>query len=116
MAVPVVTFANATSTANAATANGGAGVITTEVLSTATSSGYTMTLTNSMIAAADIVTVDVSNGTNTQGFPTVTSVTPAAGSVVIIVANAHVTQAISGTLKINWQVLKAATSPRPILS
>jgi hypothetical protein len=97
----------ATATAGAATLNAGRGKITTEALTTAAAASYTLTLTNSAIAAADIVLVSVANGTNTQGITVVQSVTPAAGSVVILINNQHAAQALNGTLVISFVVVKA---------
>jgi hypothetical protein len=92
----------------AATLNKLSGKITSEALTTAQDASYTLTLTNSTIAAADIVLVSVANGDNTQGTTVVTKVTPAAGSVVIIVTNKHATaQALNGTIVISYAVIKA---------
>jgi hypothetical protein len=92
----------------AATLNAQTGKVTSEALATAQNAIYTLTLTNNQIAAADIVLVSVANGTNTQGSPVVTRVQPAAGSVVILVANLHATaQALNGTIVVSYQVIKA---------
>lgn len=96
----------ATAVAGAATLNKNAGVVTSEALTTAGLADYTLTLTNSAIAAADQVMVNVGNGTNTQGDPVVGIVTPAAGSVVVRVRNAHATEALNGTLKIAFVIFK----------
>ena len=96
----------ATATSGAATLNKSAGVITTESLSTAAAGTYTLTLTDSQIAAADQVYASVAYGTSTTGSPVVTRITPAAGSVVIIVQNIHASAALNGTLKIAFHVLK----------
>jgi hypothetical protein len=94
--------------AGAATLNKLSGKVTTEDLTTAQDASYTLTLTNTSVAAADIVLVSVASGTNTQGTTVVTKVTPAAGSVVIIVTNKHATaQALNGTLVISYVVIKA---------
>lgn len=98
----------ATATAGAATLNKSSGKITSESLTTAQNALYTLTLTNSAIAAADVVLVSVANGDNTQGTTVVTKVTPAAGSVVIIIANKHATaESLNGTLVISFVVFKA---------
>ncbi len=96
----------ATATSNAATLAKSAGVITTEALTTAGLASYTLTLTNSTIAAADQVFVSVQNGTNSQGTVVVGTVTPGSGSVVILIQNVHASQALNGTLKIAFMVLK----------
>ena len=109
-------FVNATSTSSAATANGAFGIITTESLNTAATASYTMVLTNNFITAADMVQVSVANGSNSVGAPSVGSITPGTGTCSIVITNTSVTTALSGTLKIAWQVIKAATVPIPVLS
>lgn len=109
-------FTNGTSTNAAATINAAFGIITTESLTTAATVPYTFTLTNNFITASDMVQATVGNGTNTQGAPTVATVTPGSGSAVIVINNTHTTGAYSGTLKIAFQVIKAATVPIPVLS
>ena len=107
MGVPVMRNLTATASAGAATLNAaGAGVITSESLTTAAGATYTLTLTNSMIAAGDIVLVTVGNGTNAAGSPALTTVTPGAGSVVIVVQNIAAAAALNGTLKIGFVVVK----------
>lgn len=98
----------ATASAGAATLNAPAGKITSEALTTAQNAIYTLTLTNSEIAAADTVLVQVGDGTNTQGTPMIVRVNPAAGSVVVTVANKHATaEALNGTIVISFVVVKA---------
>lgn len=96
----------ATATTGAATLNKDSGKITTESLSTAAGATYTLTLTNSSIAAADMVFASVGFGTATAGMPVVTRVSPAAGSVVIMIQNIHASAALDGTLKISFLVVK----------
>lgn len=99
----------ATATTGAATLSDWAGVVTTESLTTAQNAIYTLTLTNTKIAAADIVLVSVANGSNTQGTPMLGLVTPAAGSCEIKVINKHASaEALNGTLKISFVVVKVA--------
>lgn len=93
-----------TGSSNTATLNYGAGVITTESVSTTAGSTYTETLTNSFIAATDIVLVEVT--TTGTGTPAVTKVTPAAGSVAIIIQNIHSATAFNAALKISYVVIK----------
>ena len=103
------TFFNATATAGAATVTGTVGKITTEALTTAQNAIYTLTLTDTAIAAADAVFASVANGTNSAGSPVVTRVQPAAGSVVILIANLHASAvAFNGTLVISYLVKKAS--------
>lgn len=96
----------ASATAGAATLSTPSGVVTSESVSTAASGTYTLTLTNTTIAATDIVLATVGNGTNTTGTPSIASVTPAAGSVVIVISNDSGAAAFNGTLKISFVVFK----------
>ena len=97
----------ASATAGAATLAKMAGKITSEALTTAAGADYTLTLTNSTIAAADMVFVSVDNGTNTTAGLAVGRVTPGAGSVVILIRNTHASAALNGTIVISFMVLKA---------
>ena len=95
----------ATAAAGAATLNKMAGTITSEALTTAAGADYTLTLTNSVVAATSIVLATVDNGTNTTVGIAINRVTPAAGSVVILVRNTHAASALNGTVKINFFVV-----------
>ena len=98
----------ATAAAGAATLANRFGKITSEALTTAQNAIYTLTITNTAIRANDIVFASVANGTNTQGSPVVTRVTPADGSVVILVANLHASaQALNGTIVVSFAALGA---------
>jgi hypothetical protein len=92
-------------TAGAATLANKCGVVTTEALTGPTASEYTLTLTNSVIAAADIVLFSVANGTNTTGLMAAERVTPAAGSAVFVVRQMS-TASANGTLTIRYFVIK----------
>lgn len=94
----------ATASAGAATLSKTLGTITSEALTTAAAAAYTLTLTNTTVAATSVVLASVDNGTNTQGIPIVGTITSGAGSVVIKVYNLHASQALNGTLKINFLV------------
>lgn len=98
----------ATASSGAATLNEPSGIITSEALTTAAGNAYTLTLTNSTITPSSMVFVSVGNGSNTQGQPTIETVTPASGSVVIIVRNRHSSQALNGTIKISFLVVNSA--------
>lgn len=103
------TVGTATAAAGAATLAATAGKITTEGLTTAQNAIYTLTITNTEIAAGDIVMASVANGTNTQGTPMIGLITPAADSVAIQVINKHATaEALNGTLVVSFVVEKAA--------
>lgn len=96
----------ATASSGAVTLHKKAGVITSEALTTAQNALYTLTLTNKKITASSIVLATVQNGTNTQGTPMITKITPAAGSVVIIIANKHASaEALNGSIKVAFIVV-----------
>lgn len=98
----------ATASSAAATLNDLAGLITTESLTTAQNAIYSLTLTNSKIAAGDLVFASVQDGSNTQGTPMIGQIKPAAGSCTIEVINKHASaEALNGTLKIAFWVIKA---------
>ena len=102
-----VASSTATGVAGAATLNAPSGKVTTAALTTAQNLFYTLTLTNSAIAAADKVFVTVAEGTSSAGTPMVVDVAPAAGSVVIRICNKHATAvAFDGTLVISFLVVK----------
>lgn len=90
----------ATASSGAATLNKVSGVITSEGLTTAAGSTYTLTITNSKIAAADQVFASVQLGTSTTGVPSITTVTPSSGQVVITIQNIHASAALNGTIKV----------------
>lgn len=96
----------AAATAGAATLSKTLGVVTSEALTTAGLATYTLTLTNTTVSATSVVMASLANGTNTQGTPAIGLVTPGSGSVVITVNNLHATQALNGTIKIAFQVVK----------
>lgn len=103
----------ATASAGAATLNAaGSGIVTTEAVTTLAGSDYTLTLTNNMVAAADLVYATVQNGSNTTGAPFIRTITPAAGSVVIVVRNGQgvVDTSLTGTLKIGFFVIKQSVT------
>lgn len=97
----------ATASAGAATVSKMAGVVTSESLTTAAAAAYTLTLTNTVIAATDLVFVSVANGTNSAGIPVVGRVTPGSGSCTILIENQHGANAFNGTIKISFLVIKA---------
>jgi hypothetical protein len=100
--------AAATASSGAATVDKQSGLVTSEALTSAAAATYTLTLTNALVAATSTVLVSVGNGSNTQGQPTLETVTPGSGSVVIVVRNRHASQALNGTLVIGFLVLNPA--------
>lgn len=97
----------ATAVAGAATLNKFSGKVTSETgITTAAGADYVLTLTNSAIAAADMVFASVSQGTNTTEGLAINRITPAAGSVVIRVRNTHASAALNGSVVVSFWVLK----------
>jgi hypothetical protein len=94
----------ASATAGAATANGERVVVTSEALTTAAAAVYTLTLTDSSIAATSLMTCSTGNGTNTTVGPTLAGVTPGAGSAVISVRNTHASAALNGTITVACRI------------
>jgi hypothetical protein len=95
----------ATAAGAAATLSKQSGTITTETLTTVAGAVYLLTLTNTLIAPTSVVSVSLTNGSNTQGTPDLGLVTPGTGSCTIQVRNAHATLAFNGTLKISFLVI-----------
>jgi hypothetical protein len=98
----------ATATAGAATLAKNHGKITSESLTTAAGATYTLTITDSRIAATDLVYASVAMGTATTGVPVITTVKPAAGSVAIIIQNIAAAAALNGTIVVSFSVFKTA--------
>jgi hypothetical protein len=96
----------ATAVAGAATLNKQSGIITSEALTTAAAAAYTLTLTNSVVSTSSRVLVSVANGTNAAGIPVLSTVTPGSGSVVIVIYNLHAADALNGTLKVSFVVVR----------
>lgn len=104
-ATATVAGSSGTATLNAA----GSGVITTGSVATTADSDWSLTLTNNMIAAADIVLASVNLGTSV-GKPYISEVTPGAGSVVIKVRNASGASTMNGTIQIRFLVVKQSAN------
>jgi hypothetical protein len=76
-------------------------------MTTAAGATYTLTLTNSAIAAADQVFASVTLGTATTGMPVVTTVRPKAPDLLtVVLQNIHASAALNGTVKVAFAVLK----------
>ena len=96
----------ATASAGAATCSYLAGTITTEALTTAAAAEYTLTLTNSKIAAGDLVFASA-DAASSAGTPAIGGCTVSAGQVVITVSNVHAADAFDAAIKIHFFVVKA---------
>jgi hypothetical protein len=100
------TVRSATASAGAVTINAEAGLVTTESLTTAAGSDYTLTMTNAALgpAANTQLMVTVFNDDNTGGEPHLWTISHATGSATIKIRNSGST-AFNGKLKIQFQVV-----------
>lgn len=95
---------NATAVSGAVTVNGIRATVTSESLTTAAAGFYTLTVTNSSIAANSQLVCFVGLGTSTTGVPDCTSVTLSAGSAVFQIQNTAASAAFNGTIKVGFMV------------
>ena len=102
-----VTGGTVTLSSNAGTLSKMAGVITTEALTTAAGSGQALTITNTLVAATDIIMVVRLGGTSANGTP-IMKVVPGTGSFVVTLDNKHASAAFNGTFIIGFLVIKQA--------
>ena len=96
--------ANGTEAANAVTANGQAGVITTSALTTAGGASYAITWTDSFIVAGSTILLTLMGGTNTTKNITLEAVA-GAGSATLTIYNNTAATALNGTVIIGYQVI-----------
>lgn len=97
-----------TLSSNAGTLSQLAGKVTTEALTTAAGAAVSLTITNTLVAATDIILVTRNGGTSDEGTPEWT-VTPGSGSFVILLENRHASAAFDGTFIFGFLVIKQAT-------
>lgn len=95
-----------TLSSNAGTVSKMAGVITTESLSTAAGASQALVITNTTVAATDIVLVTRSGGTSTGGTPIIKAV-PTSNTITITLDNKHASAAFDGTFILSFLVVKA---------
>lgn len=90
------------------TCNGAWGRVTTGTLTTAAATAATYTINNNAVAdssASILCNFTAYSGTvTTNGQPVILYCTPAAGSITVTFLNAHATNALNGTLTIDFQV------------
>lgn len=96
--------ANGTEAANAVTASGNAGIITTSTLSVAAGSTYAITWTNTKITATSVIGLTVQGGTNANQNINFT-VVPGTGTATLTIYNSDSVTSISGTIFIGYSVL-----------
>src|SRR6185369_8656108 len=95
-----------TCSSNAVTISRGAGVITTESLTTAAGATQAITLTNTEIAAGDMVLAMCDPGSST-GTPTVVNTAVSANTAVFLLQNVHSSASFNAAVKIYFLVVKA---------
>ena len=104
--IGTATATNPTTVTGAATISKPAGIVTTNVdVNSAAAGTYTLTLTNTLIAADSLVQVTVGYGTATTGYPVVQKVTPGSGTCTIVIGNAAPVNAFNGSLIINFHAM-----------
>lgn len=99
----------ATAVTNAATITNGSGIITTEVLTTAAGATQAITLTNTRIAAGDMVFSSLDpNGS--AGTPAIANVAVSANTAVFLIQNIHASAALNAALKISFWINKSGNT------
>ena len=79
--------------------------VTSEALTTAAGSTYTLTVTSAQINSVSSVYASVAYGTATAGTPVVTRVQVANGTVTILIKNDHASAAFDGTIVVSYFVV-----------
>jgi hypothetical protein len=95
---------NGTEAANAVTASGTAGVITTSALTTAGGGSYAITWTNTFISSGSVISLTLMGGTNTVKNIAIQAIAGAGTSTLTIYNNTAAT-ALNGTILIGYQVI-----------
>ncbi len=99
----ILAKANGTEAANAVTASGNAGVITTSALTTAAAGSYAITWTNTKITATSVIGLLTQGGTNTVQDYKFTCV-PGAGTATLTIYNTDPVASLNGTILIGYTV------------
>lgn len=100
----ILAKASGTEAANAVTASGNAGFITTSALTTAAGATYSITWTNTQITATSVIGLTIQGGTNTVQSIQFTCVA-GSGSATLVIHNIGPTDALNGTVIIGYSVL-----------
>ena len=95
---------NGTEAANAVTADGMAGAITTSSLTTGGGLSYAITWTNTFISATSVVLLTLAGGTNTTENITLKCV-PGAGTATLTIYNNTAATALNGTIIMSYLVM-----------
>lgn len=100
----ILAKANGTESANAVTASGNAGLITTSSLTIAAGGTYSITWTNTKITATSVLSFCIQGGTNTVQ-SVVFTCAPGSGTATLVINNIGPTNALNGTIFIGYSVL-----------
>lgn len=100
----ILAKANGTEAANAVTASGNAGVITTSSLTTAGGANYAITWTNTLITSTSVILLTIMGGTNTTENITLKA-TAGSGTSTLTIYNNTAATALNGTILIGYTVL-----------
>lgn len=93
---------------NAPTINAVFGVFTSATLTTAAATAATLTVTNNLITSSSKVSVELVNYSGTvvsNGIPIVFKAVPGSGSLAITLVNIHASNALNGTVTIQFTIL-----------
>ena len=96
-----------TMSSNAGTLNQVAGKVTSEALTTAAAGAQALVLTNTLVAAADVVIATINGGTSTTGSAEVKAVATT-DTITFTLTNRHASAAFNGTFIIGFLVIKQA--------
>lgn len=98
----------ATSASTGVTLNKVTGQITTVALTTAAAAEERFTVTNSTVAATDVVALSTTY--NGNGTPMLSAVNVTAGAFDVVVTNAHASAAFNAVMVINFAVVKGVAA------
>lgn len=101
----ILAKANGTEAANAVTASGNAGVITTSSLTTAGGATYVITWTNTLITATSVIGLSIQGGSNSATNNITFKCVPGSGSATLTIYNNTAATSLNGTLLIGYSVL-----------
>jgi hypothetical protein len=101
----ILVKANGTEAANAVTASGNAGVITTSSLTTAGGATYAITWTNTKITVTSVIGLTIQGGSNNATNNITFTCVPGSGTATLTIFNNTAATALNGTLLIGYSVL-----------
>jgi hypothetical protein len=101
----ILVKANGTEAANAVTASGNAGLITTSSLTTAGGATYAITWTNTKITATSVIGLTIQGGTNNATNNITFTCVPGSGTATLTIFNNTAATSLNGTLFIGYTVL-----------